>query len=250
MLTLAVPCVLWLPALCTTKSHNSNLWYKVHADSDTHNMTFIGSRAHQLCQDLAELGASSTQGHHAPKQVTDVVAQLSGARAINAEYQTHASRVRLAINAEHQTHASRVRLAINAEHQTHASRVRHTRALAAFLPDDRGVLAFLACLLWCHRGRSRQLTILRVLSYFCCCCCCCGWYRADGSSGLQQLGSLQGKGTATLYTDSARHRQASQLSRESTLRASRLATGDNRKGTATRYTVSCKPGQHGVNLAF
>jgi len=85
-----------------------------------------------------------------------VVAQLSGA---------------LAINAEHQTHASRWRLAITAKHQTHASGVRHTRALAAFLPDDRGVLALLACLLWCHRGRSRQLTILRVFSYF----CCCGW---------------------------------------------------------------------------
>jgi len=77
-------------------------------------------------------------------------------------------------------------LAINAGHQTHASRVRQTRALAAFLPDDRGVLAFLACLLWCHRGRSRQLTILRVFGYF----CCCGWYRADGSPGLQKLGSL------------------------------------------------------------
>ena len=144
-----------------------------------------------------------------------VVAQLSGA---------------LAINAEHQTHASRWRLAITAEHQTHASGVRHTRALAAFLPDNRGVLALLACLLWCYRGRSRQLTILRVFSYFCC-CCCCGWYRADCSSGLQELGSLQGKGTVTLYTDSAQHRQASQLKRESTLCASRLATGDNRKGS-------------------
>ena len=189
---------------------------------------------------MAEVYASSIQKHRAPFQITDVVAQLAGARAINAGHQTHARRVRLAINGEDQTHASRVRQAINAEHQTDASRVGHTRALAAFLPDDRGVLALLACLLRCHRGGSRQLTVLRVFSFCCCCCCCCGWYRADCSSGLQELRSLQGKGTATLYTDSAQHRQASQLSRESMLCASSLATGDNRKGTATRYIVSCE----------
>ena len=105
---------------------------------------------------MAELSAGSIQEHHAPTQTTDIVAQLSGAHGIQAE------------------------------HQTQAGRVRQTRALAAFLPDDRGVLAFLACLLGCHWGRSRQLTILRVFSYF----CCCGWYRADSTPGLQELGGL------------------------------------------------------------
>ena len=44
----------------------------------------------------------------------------------------------------------------------------------------------------------------------------------------------------TLYTDSARHRQASQLGREFTLCALRLATGDNTKGLCCHMVQACK----------